>query len=293
MSAIGIDVVGRYAAALTATEIGLGSFLHSMHIPFSGNFLSLNQGFLLARGVWRHQDRGGVRTLPARISGISAVLKSLSPAGKRLTPMLAIAAQGFWFSTGTILFGPNLLGVLFGMTLLCVWPFVQPLLIYYLLFGNTLLDAFQYCLLQVQRHVSITESHVLRGFVAIVTIKIVLGAIVAVLSRTLADSTEARMDNFLRRRIPGMRLRTWHDCPNASIAARGALRELLNPLFVFSFAVTLFFFINAELPQSKSIWILLRPLAIGFLSFFLVRLIPNRFFPPSFQATLTQLKERA
>ena len=44
-----IDHIGNQAGALSLIEIGLGSFLHGLKIPFSGQFLSLNQGFFLTR----------------------------------------------------------------------------------------------------------------------------------------------------------------------------------------------------------------------------------------------------
>lgn len=282
--------VARYAAALTATEVGLGSVLHSSHIPFSGNLLSLNQGFILSRSVWLNASAPGVRTFPARVSAISAVLKSLSPAGKRLTPMLAIAAQGFFFSLGTVIFGANLVGVMVGMTLLCLWPFLQPLLIYYLLFGRTLFDAFHFALEQVERHVSLTESHLVTAFFVIVGLKIVLGLLVAILSRFRPTYLESSIERFLKSRRPSLPSNLFPDSsPPLKDAARGALTDLLKPLFLLSFLVTLCFFLLSHSTSARSVWILLRPFGVGFLLFFGVRMIPIRFFRP-IKATLDELR---
>ncbi|MFM8268834.1 MAG: hypothetical protein ACKN9V_01485, partial [Pseudomonadota bacterium] len=95
-------ITGVYAGILSLVEIGLGGLLHGMKIPFAGTFLSLNQGFFLTRLIKLNCFSPDARTLPFRVSNITALLKSLSPAGKKLLPMLAISAQGFLFSFGTL-----------------------------------------------------------------------------------------------------------------------------------------------------------------------------------------------
>src|SRR5688572_22233186 len=133
--------VGRHAALLTVVEVGLGSLLHGLRIPLSGQILSCNQGFLLCRAVKEAGPDERSRFLPATISNVAALLKSLSPAGKKLTPMLAISSQGLLFSLGCILLGPNFLGCLLGISLLSLWAFAQPILIAYVLFGSVLFQA--------------------------------------------------------------------------------------------------------------------------------------------------------
>jgi hypothetical protein len=50
-----------------------------------------------------------------------------------------------------------------------------------------------------------------------------------------------------------------------------ALRDLLHPLFLISLAATAFFLYFSEDELGAKIWILLRPLAIGFLFFYVSR----------------------
>ena len=130
------EVVGLWAGTLAATEVGLGSILHGLHVPLAGSMLSLNQGVFLTRATktaGRHQK---VRTLPFEISAITAVLKSFSPVGKKLTPMLAITAQGALFSLATVICGANLLGVMIGSALLATWGVIQPLALAGLMFWS-------------------------------------------------------------------------------------------------------------------------------------------------------------
>ncbi len=133
--------VALYTATLSMTEVGLGSLFHAFHVPMGGHLLSLNQGALLcwvARGA--DTRREGVQRTQA-VSVLTALAKSFSPAGQRLFPMLAIATQGSRYSVGLLLLGLNPAGAELGMVLLSIWPFVQPLLVAYLLFGSSSLDA--------------------------------------------------------------------------------------------------------------------------------------------------------
>ena len=100
-------ITGFYAGTLSLAEIGLGSLLHGLKIPLTGTFLSINQALFLTRLVKLNRNQPDARTLPFQVSNITALLKSLSPAGKKLLPMLAIASQGLLFTLGTIVFGAN------------------------------------------------------------------------------------------------------------------------------------------------------------------------------------------
>jgi len=120
------EVVGLWAGTLAATEVGLGSVLHGLHIPLAGTMLSLNQAAFLSRATRQESDCQTVRTLPLEISSITAVLKSFSPIGKKLTPMLAITTQGALFTAAIYLCGANLLGVMLGSALLATWGIIQP-----------------------------------------------------------------------------------------------------------------------------------------------------------------------
>lgn len=286
-----LDALGRYAATLTATEIGLGSLLHSLHVPFSGNFLSLNQGFLLSQAVWRHRDSPGIRIFPARISAVAAILKSLSPAGKRLTPMLAIAAQGLWYSLGTFVFGANALGMLVGMMLLCLWPFVQPFLISYVLFGKTWFEAVGFSIRLVQKYLPVSDQGLIVAFFSVVALKLVLGLVLVWLSRhaagTLTESLLKRGADPFRRKLRLSQPAT------PRLAAREALRDLSNPLFIISFVLVALFFIFCESSRAPTIWQLLRPVAFGFVIYFSVRLIPDRYLPKDARHTLRILREES
>ncbi|MFP5459829.1 MAG: hypothetical protein ACLGG7_13920, partial [Bacteriovoracia bacterium] len=105
--------IGKNAATLSLIEVGLGSLLHGLKLPFSGHVLSLNQSFILTRATLT----SGERRDAAVISTTAAILKSLSPAGKKLTPMLAIAVQGQLYYLGLLVAGTGVIGQLLGSLL--------------------------------------------------------------------------------------------------------------------------------------------------------------------------------
>lgn len=267
-----IDLIGREAAYLSLLEVGLGGLLHGLHVPFTGYFLSLNQGFFLSRAVAQGRTFRRARLIPASISSIAALLKSLSPAGKKLTPMLAISMQGVVFTSGTVIFGPSLLGVVVGSVLSSMWAFVQPLILYSVLYGQNLARITAYYE---------AKFHFVWLLVTLVAFKAMLALGLAVAGYFMPDGSFARYQDQLmrlaRRRVRPAEPKTptgvGSNARGMATSAQGALRDLLNPLFLVSLSLTAAFFFFAEASFGEIAWQLLRPIAAGFLIFFAVRMI--------------------
>lgn len=260
-------VISKFATVLSLVEVGLGSLLHSFRIPLTGQLLSLNQGFLLTRATIESKLPSAAQS----ISIIAAMLKSLSPAGKKLTPMLAISAQGVLFSLGPVLLGINWFGLIVGMTLLCLWAFLQPLLIYLILYGKTLLDVAQYFFDQLQSIIVIQKETLLWILLSFVVLKIIVGIAVVILAVKIPD---AKLQNYITRlEVLGReKLEKRNAQTTGSSPFRLALRDLFNPLFIVSLTLTAVFFFVTDQETTTIIWGLMRPLGIGFLLFYLVRL---------------------
>lgn len=270
-----VDAAGHDAAILSAVEMGLGSVLHSFHVPMSGQFLSLNQGLILSRGALRTRHHPASRYHGATVSNIAAAMKSLSPAGKRLTPMLAISAQGLLFSLGTLLFGVNLFGILVGMALMSVWAFAQPFLLYYVLFGETLIYMAEYYLRKLSAVAAFDPADLLYVLLGAVALKVLLALAVGVASWRMGDSALLRYQERMLRAGRRKRRGFVHGMDTEAQVSklRLALRDLFNPLFVVSLALTGVFFAFARDDAVATVWALLRPLAVGFILFYLIRLV--------------------
>ena len=274
--------VGRDAAVLSAVEIGLGSVLHAFKIPFSGHFLSLNQSFLLSRATLKNRHAISARILPAQISSIAALLKSLSPAGKKLTPMLAISAQGLLFSLGTVIGGANLLGILLGAIVSSLWAFIQPVMIYYLIYGKTIIHVADYFYEKTREAVSFEKNQLITVLIVVVSAKLVLSVLTALTANFISDESVKNYERTLLKAGAARRARQLgvvDERQSLRQKAWLAATDLFNPLFVVSLALTAFFFVAAEAKTATLIWGLMRPIAAGFLIFFVVRALPLERLP--------------
>lgn len=110
--------------------------MHGLHIPLGGHLLSLNQGYFLDRA--RVSNRWAAAQQGVEISVIVSMMKSLSVAGAKLGPMIAISAQGLLYSAGILIGGSRRAGSAVGLCFLSLWGFLQPLSEYYLMYGSDL-----------------------------------------------------------------------------------------------------------------------------------------------------------
>lgn len=272
------DALAETAIVLSLTEVGLGSALHAARIPLSGQFLSLNQIFWLSRLSFRPGEPS--RTAPFTASSVTALLKSLAPAGKKLTPMLAITMQGALFSIGTLLLGANAWGVGLGAALASVWAFLQPLLLYALFYGGALLSLGIFYADKVNgflRGFDVGTEWILWAFAALVGLKIVAAVGVSLLagkiSQRATDVYAGRLIGLAEKRLSA-RKKDLASQKRTQSAARLAARDLFQPLFVFSFVLAALFAWASEADVATRVWILLRPIAVGFLLFWVVRRLP-------------------
>ena len=252
-----IEILGNYGALLSIIEVGLGSLLHSLFIPFAGHLLSLNQGYLLCRVAILSNDR----SLTYGVSNIAAVLKSLSPAGKKLGPMLSLSMQGLLFYLGTVI-GINPIGLSLGMVLLSFWAFVQPLVTYYLFFGNEIINAAEFLYQKTFQYHGIKAENLLWLFIGVIIVKALAGIILAILAWKTKGKSDYQ-DSF----ASFAKAKT----PESGDPLMLAMKDLLKPIFLISLMGTAIFLYFSQHEIAEIIWYLMRPLAIGFMFFYISR----------------------
>jgi hypothetical protein len=256
---------------LSLIEVALGSVLHSFRIPFSGNFLSLNQGYLLCRATLEARKIPGAGPVAFGISNVAAVLKSLAPAGKKLGPMLSLGMQGLLFQIGVSAFGASLPGLMLGMALLSLWTFLQPLITYYLFFGTAWFTALNYLFEKTVPYHGLSLARLGWILAALVMGKMVVAMGLAVLARRNEGRADIQDRLLVLAREKGVRPLEGKPGARRGSALWLALRDLTHPLFLFSMAATVFFLAFSQHGWDERFWILLRPLAIGFLFFYFSR----------------------
>lgn len=257
------DLEIKRAAQLSITEIGIGSLGHGFKIPLTGQVLSLNQLAFLLNAL--NRDKLSKASV-FEISGIAAVLKSFSPAGQKLGPMLSICAQGFLFWTGITLFGVNIVGQLIGAILLSLWAFVQPFITLYLIYGADLVTVGNFYLKRLNEDYAFIANSLFLAVVLLLTVKLLIAIGFVIYSagkqKEISIIGENRINALILGQIPVSRSKN---------AFRAALRDLFKPFFLISFILMLVFIWQFEAAVNQKIWSSLRPLATAFLLFYLLR----------------------
>jgi len=270
------DVVTRYAMQLSLTEIGLGSLLHAFHIPFSGFFLSLNQCFVLNRALAHScQASSWDSSLPMVISNTTAIMKTLSPFGKKFIPMLAISMQGVLFSVGTIIFGNNLWGRCIGSMLLSLWPMIQPTIIYGIIYSGIFLNMIEYYNPIIAKSFVFGNMTLQIAVLGFIGAHIVLSLAVCLLAYALPTAIVDSYELFL---ISYNSPQSLSEVPKHTFRQKlkGVLKDLTSPIFLASLLLSAFFFYATLHSLGAFFFAFFRLIAIAFLTFFLIRNIPTK-----------------
>jgi len=117
-----------------AFEIVFGNFIHSLRIPFGGQFMASLSVILLISAFQIWNNKG----LFIRAGIICALLKLLSPGIKIFGPMTGIFAEAALLELGVSLFGKNIAGYMLGGGLAITWTLIQRIFNYLILYGMNL-----------------------------------------------------------------------------------------------------------------------------------------------------------
>lgn len=256
-----------FAARLSAVELVVGSAVHSLKIPFGGNFLSLNQGYFLCRFV-KTQTRRFTAGLGAfEISLITASIKSLSVAGNKLGPMISIATQGGLFAIPICLFGNGLIGQIIGMIFLAFWSFIQPMITFFIVFGLDFARAI-HASLEKLNDLGLGQDLVFLGALIVIGLKLLIACSLPIVMATASESRLESYEMFLRKNL-AVNLRE----QNQRTAFRGAIHDLMRPFSILSFLLMSLYYsgmsvsgehLDVVIKISKSI-------GIAFVVFYLIR----------------------
>jgi nucleoside-triphosphatase THEP1 len=130
--------LGLYGGAAGGIEMSAGAALHAAQVPLRGLAMSSVQAAMMTLAGQGMGRPGRVVWVPF----ISAGLKSLSPAGNRVRPMLAIVMQGLLFGGAVQALGWNFLSVTLGGALVGAWAAAQGVFLQYLMIGEDLVRSY-------------------------------------------------------------------------------------------------------------------------------------------------------
>ncbi|MCX6272371.1 MAG: hypothetical protein NTU44_14390 [Bacteroidetes bacterium] len=121
-----------------ASEIVLGSFLHNLKIPFSGNILTAIGLIILISVSYIWRERG----LYWRAGLICAVMKTISPSAVIFGPMIAIFTEAALLELSVRLFGKTIFGYIIGAILAMSWNLFQRILNFIIFYGFNIVQLY-------------------------------------------------------------------------------------------------------------------------------------------------------
>ena len=121
-----------------AAEIVLGSFLHNLRVPFSGNMLTAIALVILIAVSYKWREHG----LYWRAGLICALMKTMSPSAIIFGPMIAIIMESLLLEAAVRLFGRTYLGFIVGAMLAMSWNLFQKVFNMIIFYGGNLVDIY-------------------------------------------------------------------------------------------------------------------------------------------------------
>ncbi len=121
-----------------AAEIVLGSFLHNLRVPFSGNMLTAIAMVILIAVSYRWRQHG----LYWRAGVICALMKAMSPSAIIFGPMLAIIAESVLLEASVRILGRTYAGFIVGSMLAMSWNLFQKIFNMVIFYGGNLVEIY-------------------------------------------------------------------------------------------------------------------------------------------------------
>jgi len=183
-------VLGTYWAS---SEIVLGSYLHNLRIPFSGNILTAIGLIILISVSFLWKEKG----LFWRAGVITGLAKAISPSAVIFGPMIAIMAEAFLFEAATRLFGRTTSGYLLGAMLAMSWNLFHKIVNFIIYYGYDIVALYTDLVHYAAKQLHIRVSTVWWPVLVLLFIQLVLGAVTAVVGmrigrRLLTQSTRSQ-----------------------------------------------------------------------------------------------------
>jgi len=158
-----------------ASEIVLGSFLHNIRMPFSGNILVGIAMVLLisASHIW--QEKGVIW----RSGLICALLKTMSPSAIIFTPMIAIFTEGVLLEMMVRLFKRKKIGYYLGAALAMSWNLFQKILIMIFFYSMNLVRVYEKIMKSAEKQLHLNFDLKWIPILILLAVYILLGLVVA------------------------------------------------------------------------------------------------------------------
>jgi len=160
-----------------ASEIVLGSFLHNLRIPFSGNILTAIGLVILISISYIWTERG----LFWRAGIICALMKTMSPSAVIFGPMIAIFSEALLLEFSVRLLGRTIAGYLIGSMLAMSWNLFQKIANYIIYYGANIIEVYNNLLKFAQKQLNIQTDIVWLPIIVLLIIFALFGLFAGVI----------------------------------------------------------------------------------------------------------------
>jgi nucleoside-triphosphatase THEP1 len=159
-----------------ASEIVLGSFLHNLKVPFSGNLLTAIAIIIMVsiNHVWTEKG------LFWRAGLICAIMKTMSPSAIIFGPMIAIFSESLLLEISVRLLGRTFAGYALGGMLAMSWNLFQKIVNFIIFYGFNIVDVYTNLLKYAQKQLNIKADIVWMPIIALLVIFCLFGLLSAV-----------------------------------------------------------------------------------------------------------------
>lgn len=155
-----------------SSEIVLGSFLHNLRVPFSGNILTAIGLVILISASYKWKEQG----LFWRAGVICALLKTMSPSAVIFGPMVAILSEAFLLEFSVRIMGKTIPGFLIGSILAMSWNLIQKIFNFIIFYGYNIVEVYTNLMEYAQRQLKLHFDVVWAPFILLLVIYALFGA---------------------------------------------------------------------------------------------------------------------
>lgn len=159
-----------------AAEIVLGSFLHNLRVPFSGNMLTAIALVILIAVSYRWRQNG----LFWRAGLICALMKAMSPSAIIFGPMIAIIMESVLLEISVRLLGRTYLGFIIGSMLAMSWNLFQKIFNMVIFYGGNLVEIYSGITSWAEKQLNLNFDAFWAPLVLLLSIYSLFGAVTAV-----------------------------------------------------------------------------------------------------------------
>lgn len=154
----------------------LGSFLHNLRVPFSGNILTAIGIVILISlsHLWR--ERG----LFWRAGLVCAVMKTMSPSAIIFGPMVAIMAESLLLEASVRVFGRTIPGFIIGSMLAMSWNLFQKVFNLIIFYGGNMIEIYTNITSWASKQLNLTVDAFWAPLVVLLILYALFGAAAAV-----------------------------------------------------------------------------------------------------------------